>query len=141
MAKAYVKHDYAVTGRDYVDTEGGAGGGGVNYSAEEQDTGLKWLDGNTIYQTTFDTGTLPNNTTKTVAHGITDLNYVIEVRGFAKNPLTGEIIPLPYTASAGASGQVGVSFTATNIEIFTGGNLGGYTESWITLLYTKSEGE
>ena len=28
MAKAYVKHDYAVTGRDYVETEGGGGGGG-----------------------------------------------------------------------------------------------------------------
>lgn len=26
MAKAYVKHDYAVTGRDYVETEGGGGG-------------------------------------------------------------------------------------------------------------------
>ena len=29
------------------------GGGGVDYSTEEQDTGLKWIDGSTIYQRTF----------------------------------------------------------------------------------------
>lgn len=31
----------------------GGGGGGVNYSTTEQDTGLKWVDGKTIYQKTF----------------------------------------------------------------------------------------
>lgn len=32
---------------------GGSSGGGVNYSTTEQDTGLKWIDGRTIYQKTF----------------------------------------------------------------------------------------
>lgn len=32
---------------------GGGGGGGVDYSTTEQDTGLKWIDGKTIYQRTF----------------------------------------------------------------------------------------
>lgn len=31
----------------------GIGGGGVNYSTTEQDTGLKWVDGRTIYQKTY----------------------------------------------------------------------------------------
>lgn len=31
----------------------GGSGGGVNYSTTEQDTGLKWIDGRTIYQRTF----------------------------------------------------------------------------------------
>jgi hypothetical protein len=31
----------------------GVGGGGVDYSTTEQDTGLKWIDGRTIYQKTF----------------------------------------------------------------------------------------
>lgn len=55
MAKAFVKHDYAVTGRDYVETEGGGDtpAGGISYSTEEQDTGIKWLDGRTVYQKTF----------------------------------------------------------------------------------------
>lgn len=55
MAKAYVKHDYVVTGRDYVETEGGdTPAGGVSYSTEEQDTGLTWIDGRKIYQITVD---------------------------------------------------------------------------------------
>lgn len=32
----------------------GVGGGGVNYSTTEQDTGLKWIDGKPIYQRTFE---------------------------------------------------------------------------------------
>lgn len=31
----------------------GIGGGGVDYSTTEQDTGLKWVDGRTIYQKTY----------------------------------------------------------------------------------------
>ena len=31
----------------------GIGGGGVDYSTSEQDTGLKWIDGKTIYQKTI----------------------------------------------------------------------------------------
>ncbi len=31
----------------------GIGGGGVDYSTSEQDTGLKWVDGKPIYQRTF----------------------------------------------------------------------------------------
>lgn len=141
MSKLYLQHDYAVTGRDYVETEGGdTPAGGVNYSTEEQDTGLKWIDGNTIYQITVDTGALPNSSTKNVAHGITDLNYVIDCKGFAKNPLSGDNLPLPYIATS-AVGQLGLSVTSSNVQLFTGSNLSAYTASWITLLYTKSEGE
>lgn len=32
---------------------GGSGGGGIDYSTIEQDTGLKWVDGKAIYQKTF----------------------------------------------------------------------------------------
>lgn len=34
------------------------GGGGINYSLEEQDTGLKWVDGSSIYQKTFVFGSI-----------------------------------------------------------------------------------
>lgn len=33
--------------------ESGGSGGGVDYSTDEQDTGLKWIDGSSIYQRTF----------------------------------------------------------------------------------------
>lgn len=33
--------------------EGGSGAGGIDYSTDEQDTGLKWIDGKNIYQKTI----------------------------------------------------------------------------------------
>lgn len=52
MAKAYVKHDYAVTGRDYVETEGGdTPAGGISYSTEEKQVGTG-LEGEPLYQIT-----------------------------------------------------------------------------------------
>lgn len=66
MAKAFVKHDYAVTGRDYVETDGGdTPAGGISYSTEEQDTGLKWIDNSIVYQKTF-TGSTTANADHTV---------------------------------------------------------------------------
>ena len=41
-----------------IKTGSGEGGkGGIDYSLEEQDTGLKWIDGKTIYSKTIDCGT------------------------------------------------------------------------------------
>lgn len=40
-----------------IKTGSGEGGkGGIDYSLEEQDTGLKWIDGKTIYSKTIDCG-------------------------------------------------------------------------------------
>lgn len=59
MAKAYVQRDTAVTGKYYVETEGGgdtpAGGGGADYSLEERKIG-KWYDGSDLYECTYSTG-------------------------------------------------------------------------------------
>lgn len=55
MAKAYVKHDYAVTGRDYVETDGGdTPAGGADYSPEIHKVG-KWYDGSDLYECTYST--------------------------------------------------------------------------------------
>lgn len=55
-----------------IDTlfSGGGGGGGVNYSTTEQDTGKKWINGETVYQRTF---------TGTVASG--QISDIIEATG------------------------------------------------------------
>ena len=84
MAKAYVKHDYAVTGRDYVETEGGGGGGGgVNYSAEEQDTGLKWTDEKEVYQITLKgtTGATAGSATTVIDLSGIDIDKIISFDG------------------------------------------------------------
>ncbi|MBO4863858.1 MAG: phage tail protein [Eubacterium sp.] len=38
--------------------ESGGGGGGINYSTTEQDTGLTWIDGRPVYQKTYYSGTV-----------------------------------------------------------------------------------
>lgn len=55
MAKAYVQRDTAVTGKYYVETEGGGdtpAGGGADYSLEERKIG-KWYDGSDLYECTY----------------------------------------------------------------------------------------
>lgn len=85
MAKAYVKHDYAVTGRDYVETDGGdTPGGGVDYSTEEQDTGIKWLNGSPIYVKSFtELSVETNGTTWVTLAAIDGLSMVLSVDAYA----------------------------------------------------------
>ena len=52
-------------------------GGGVDYSYLEQDTGLKWVDGRTIYQKTFTFSTPANNSYTSLATDLSDSYDVI----------------------------------------------------------------
>lgn len=104
------------------------------YSTEEQVVG-QWIDGKPIYQKTIDCGAMPNTTNKDVLHGITNLKYVINVEGFTRNPTNGNNAPLPFVSVATSGIQVYI--TTTNIRIASGGDSSPYTESYITLQYTK----
>ena len=106
----------------------------VNYSATEQDTGIKWINGSTIYQKTIHTEALTNNTTKTVAHGITDFGNIIKIEGNAiSNSYT---MTFPIIAR---NEFVTVYVDDTNINITVVGDWSGVTDSYITLFYTKAE--
>ena len=138
MSKLYLQHDYKVTGRDYVETDGGdTPAGGIDYSTEEQDTGLKWIDGSPIYQKTIECGAPPNNNIKQIAHGITGLNFVVEMFGTGVDSITGWL-PIPLVqATSGTTYQIKIVATASNIEISTGTNLSSVTNIYVTLRYTK----
>ena len=76
------------------------GGGGIDYSTEEQDTGIKWLDGRKIYQKTY------NNFTTTLPRGWTqdlfkdDNIEIIRVVDFTlKFYPEGTIVPATYNRS------------------------------------------
>ena len=110
----------------------------VHYSATEHVVGT-WIDGKPIYEITVDTGTLPNNTTKTIAHGISDLKAVIDLRGYARNTNNGINIPIPYVYKSGSYSKSLQAYSdATNITFISGENMSGYTESYVTLQYTKT---
>lgn len=57
ISKQFVPTGIELTNEDYwvkisVPSDDSSGGG-INYSTEEQDTGLKWIDGKTIYQKSY----------------------------------------------------------------------------------------
>ena len=108
--------------------------GGIDYGETEQDTGLKWIDGSAIYQKTIDFGALPNTTIKREAHGISNLNTVINLIGMAKGSTSQLPIMLTNDTTAG---QITVLVDNTNIEVWAGSDRSSYN-AYITLQYTKS---
>lgn len=128
--------DDSVNGRTVVDVEGG-GNYYLNtlYSTEEKKIGY-WTDGKPLYQKTIDCGALPNNTTKTIAHNISNIDYSVIIRGSAKNPNNGIEIPLPYVY--GNTRCLQTYINDTNIVLISTENMSVYTKSYVTIQYTKT---
>ena len=97
---------------------------------------MKWIDGRTIYQKTFAMGGLKVAGKTTVPHGITNLGMVINIRGIAKEESIGATINLPHAADQQAY-TVTVYTDNTNVNIQTYADQSGYTQSYVTLWYTK----
>ena len=107
----------------------------LNYYSYEQDTGLTWVNGKPIYKKTVDTGTMPNSTRKTVAHGISNLGFIISMSGAAYGNST--YLPIPY-ADTTAANSLGLYASSTDLIIFTSQNMSYLTTSYVTLYYTKT---
>ena len=112
---------------------------GGDYSTSEVNTGFKWVDGRDIYKKTISFGALPNNTTKNVAHGITNLDLIISYDGMAKVTSSGNQIPLPFVNNVLSTmpNYVYLGFTLTDITITTGIDRTGLT-AYLTLYYIKT---
>lgn len=125
--EAWVKPDSPVTPPDDAYNP--------NYSLAEVDTGAKWINGEAIYKKTINFGAMPNNTQKTVAHGITNLGKVIKMEGYAYNGNT--FLHIPHVATNDTY-NLQISVNSTDISITDGADQSGYSESYITLYYTKT---
>lgn len=108
---------------------------GGNYSTTEQATNYTWIDGSMIYKKTINFGVLPSSTSKSVAHGITNLSDIIEMEGTTSNGTT--TLQLPYAAPS-SSDCIALYVNATNVNIATGTNRSAFTKTYVTLYYTKS---
>lgn len=109
-----------------------------DYSTAEVDTGTTWIDGSAIYKKTINFGALPNASSKVVPHGITNLNRVLSISGYAYYPTNQVTYPLPFSSKDSASYNIGTTADQTNVEIGTGIDRSNLTECYITLYYTKS---
>lgn len=109
----------------------------LNFSLSETYTGKLWNDGKKIYEKTINIGTLPNNGNsgvKNVAHGISQLDRVIDIRGIAVSGT--ETILLPHNNPWVLGETVTIRVSGANITVDTNSNKSSYT-GYVTLKYTK----
>lgn len=105
----------------------------LSYSTSEVDTGATWIDGSPIYKKTIDTGALPNATMKTVQHGVgTNLKRAIKIEGYAYSTSFGISMSMP-------DPEIAVQVAGISIEITSSTDLSTFTESYVTLYYTKTQ--
>lgn len=120
--------------------------GGVNYSTTEQDTGLKWIDGKTIYQkTVVKSDSITSGVDNAVLHGIDNIDEVIdydavmiETSGYS----TKTTVPVASVTSAidvNATYAAFVNFVGKTDFLYTMGNVivNQVSKIVVTIYYTK----
>lgn len=110
-----------------------------SYSLVEQVTNKFWVDGRRIYRKVINVGTLPNNTSKSTAHGLTVSSTFrfIKMYGWASNGSTATSWkPLPYVdQNNGSTYQISIDVDNTNVVIYTHYNATALTDCYVVLEY------
>ena len=100
---------------------GGSGGGGIDYSTSEQDTGLKWIDGRKIYQKTYTQVLNQSMSNGSTWYAMNDLNgkEIIDNETFYKS---GSIV-ISGVVNIQGPDNAGVATILTSINLSSGGTL------------------
>ena len=106
----------------------------TTYSTSEKVAGT-WIDGRTIYMKTVNFGSLPNNNLKEVPHNISNLGYIVEMKGITYNGTRYADLSAPGINDPGRGIQI--TANATNVIVTTGFDRTS-DSAYITLYYTKS---
>lgn len=106
------------------------------YSTAEVKTVKTWIDNKPIYRKVVNFGALPNNGSKNVSHGISDLDFLISAEGIAYQTQGNVSIPLSNPGTGGSTTQLTVQ--GSNIRISTNFNASTYTTCYVILMYTKT---
>lgn len=111
---------------------------GVNilqeYSTEEQRIGT-WVDKRPLFRKIIQVEPLPNNSSTTIAHNISDIEDIIDYWGISSNAANTSSMTLPF-AAVDNTHTVQLSVNKQNIFITTGMDRSQYVKNYITLLYT-----
>lgn len=115
-----------------------SGGGGVDYSTDEQDTGLKWIDGKKIYQKTLTFKTASDNNITSYTHSIANIDKVIDYSGIIDRG-DGNFFSIN-TARWEGSGVDLIGTIVTTSVVYTYINYATYRNKdiYMTIRYTKS---
>lgn len=113
-----------------VETQGDAIEALRAYSTDEVNTGKKWIDNSDIYLKVFIIENMPNNTTVTITHNITNLGTMITCRGVMQTSegLPGRPIP--------SGANPAIQYTILNLYIGTGSDFSN-SSAIVILEYTK----
>lgn len=108
---------------------GSSGGGGINYSTAEQDTGLLWVDGKHIYQKTY------YNTYSYLENG-DSLSFGSDV---INKYVINSVVMVDDGNGANTTSLYGVKCVPDGRAYFqSGGTLSGNINMYVTLWYTKT---
>ena len=110
---------------------------GNAYLTSEVTTGMTWIDNKPIYRKVIDCGALPNATTKSVAHNVSNIDTVVFANGVSYSTTTGFNFPIPYAADT-LQAQVKMWVTSTDIYLQTIANRSEYNQTYIIIEYTKT---
>lgn len=108
----------------------------VIYSEDEREIGV-WVDGKPLYQKTINFGALPNNGTKEVSHGISDIDHIWIFAGWAENEIN-DYTNLLSLANTSLSGQWYFGVNKTLVQCWTGSDRRNYSTCYVVVQYTKS---
>ena len=103
----------------------------VIYSLEEREIGV-WKDGKPLYEKTIDFGAIPNSTSKSVAHNISNLDKIVSFDGVMISSDSFETLP------SGENSNFRLTANDTNINVVTSANWNDWSSSFITIRYTKT---
>jgi len=110
---------------------------GPDFAEQEQKAGFL-LGTREVYFRVVDCGALPNNTTKTVAHGISNFYNLVRLTGTVYNSGTASWYSMPLVIRQDqADDGVIVRVDNTNIEIVSHSNMTAYNDTQLVLFYTK----
>lgn len=109
------------------------------YSTSEVDTGKTWIDGKKIYRKVVNLGSLPKNTIKTTAHGITNADRFVDIRAIAYVSNSNTHLPIPYVHSgSNMADSLGIYVNATNVAISSPNYDFSLYSGYAILEYTKT---
>lgn len=106
------------------------------YSTNEQAIGT-FLD-KTLYRKVINFGALPNAATKSLLHNISNIKYIVHVKGFAKNQYDTDFRNLPFVSATDIRADIQVWSDKSYIYSKTNSDMSTFT-AYVVLEYTKTD--
>lgn len=107
----------------------------ISYSTSEKAIGT-WINGATVYEKVVDCGNMPNNTTKSVAHGISGISKLISCEGCYNSNSSFGAGSINYSDVSQLSYNTAVTVDSTYVKVKTATNFSSYN-CFVILRYLK----